>query len=204
MPWRAVSCIWTNTEPFGRLYLSAFSMTFIKICFRCSAFPISFLCCTPVSSSFIWMPFSSAWGERIAMQSSSVSWRSNGSSTAAAGLPLSSLLTCRTSFTRDSKCPVDTRIFLRHVSCCPASFWLLSMIASIPRIPLIGVRRSWDMRERNSLFAEFARRTFSNSSIIAWSCFFLAIVISVISWWYPFREKPGFLNVLSGTPPQRT
>ena len=60
------------------------------------------------------------------------------------------------------------------------------------------------MWERNSLFAEFARRTFSSSSMMACSCFFRVTMVSVMSWWYPLRLTPGFLKVLSGTPPQRT
>ena len=55
-------------------------------------------------------------------------------------------------------------------------------------------RRSWDIRERNSLFAEFACLTRSKSSIMDCSCFFLATMVSVMSWWYPFRQIPGFLK----------
>ena len=181
----------------------ALSIIFIRICFRCIEFPISLPCCSLASSSTSRTPFSSACADRIAMQLSSVSRRSKGSSTAAVP-PLSSLLTCRTSFTRDSRCSVEIRIFLRHSLCFSGSSCPFSMMASIPRIPLIGVRRSWDIWERNSLFAEFARLTFSSSSMIACSCFFLVTMVSVISWWYPCRQTPGFLNVLSGTPPQRT
>ena len=68
----------------------------------------------------------------------------------------------------------------------------------------MGVRRSWDMWERKSLLTEFAHRTFSSSSIMACSCFRLVTMVSVMSWWYPFRLTPTFLKVLSGTPPQRT
>ena len=46
-------------------------------------------------------------------QFSKISWRSKGSSTTV-GRPLSSLLTCKTSFTRDSRCFVDTLIFFRQ------------------------------------------------------------------------------------------
>ena len=60
-------------------------------------------------------------------------------------------------------------------------------------MPLMGVRRSWDMWERNSLFAELAIRTFSSSSMMACSCFFRVTMVSVMSWWYPFRQTPGFL-----------
>ena len=54
-------------------------------------------------------------------------------------------------------------------------------MASIPKIPLMGVRRSWDMWERNSLFAEFARLTRSKSSMMDCSCFFLVTMVSVMS-----------------------
>ena len=155
-------------------------MTFVRICFRCSGFPTTLLCRSPESSSSSRMPRSSARGERIVMQSSSASWRSKGSSTAASR-PLSSLLTCSTSFTRDRRCSVDTRIFFRHARCRSGSSWLLSRMASIPRIPLIGVRRSWDMWERNSLLVEFACRTRSRSSMMDCSCFLRVTIVSVMS-----------------------
>ncbi len=80
-----------------------------------------------------------------------------------------------TSLIRLSRCRPPLRIW-RTLSACSASSSSSSSTWAKPRIALSGVRRSWLMRDRNSLFARLARSASSRASCTSSSLFLRAVM----------------------------
>ena len=82
-------------------------------------------------------------------------------------LELSILLMSRISLTRLSRCLEDTDIFFRQSATLSLSSKWAAARAVIPVIAFMGVRISWLMADRNSLFALLASsaRASASSSI---------------------------------------
>ncbi len=84
-------------------------------------------------------------------------------------LPLSIFDMSSTSLIRPRRCLLESVIFFRQFCTCCLSSILAVAIAVIPTIAFMGVRISWLMLERNSLFALVALTAsslaFSSSSI---------------------------------------
>ena len=142
--------------PFGLLYLIALLMIFMAIWRICSSLVRTLgglkFSSPGVSSS---IPCSAALVSMISLQFSSISRRYTDSSAKYIS-PESSLLISRTSLISDSRYSDATRIFLWYFLTASGLSRHLSEISSIPMIPFIGVRISWDILVRNSLFAWFA------------------------------------------------
>ena len=82
-------------------------------------------------------------------------------------LPLSILDISRISLIRLSRYWEERSIFLRQSSTLSGSSFSLMAIPVIPMIAFIGVRISWDMRERKSLLARLAKSYFSRLILLS-------------------------------------
>ena len=92
--------------------------------------------------------------------------RKSKTSRLSSSLPLSILDMSSTSLMRTSRCLEERLIFLRHSTTLASFPAFCRAMRVMPMTPFMGVRISWDMRERNSLLARLARsaRTVASSS----------------------------------------
>ena len=146
--------------PFFLLYLTALPNRFIIILCSWSASPFSIVCCIFSLCLRCIIPVSSSCPCISTATSFIRSSRSNGSS-CTVRCPDSSLLISSTSFTRSIRCLVEISILSTESSSFSWLFQLFRITCIIPRIPLIGVRRSWLIRFMNSVFVLLSISAFS-------------------------------------------
>ena len=124
--------------------------------------PISRVCCTSLRCRSWKMSLSIIWAETSDSASSASARRSNSSCSSTA-CPELSLFMSSTSLTRSSRWFAESWILLRHCRVLAASPSLAPMISSMPKIPLMGVRKSWLMRFMNSVFALLSESAVCNA-----------------------------------------
>ena len=95
--------------------------------------------------------------------------------------PLSILLISRISLIRLSRWLLEESTFCRQsLTCSLLSIWLAAIVAN-PIIAFIGVRISWDILERNVVFARLACCACISASCSACVCSLCFLTLSVIS-----------------------
>ena len=142
--------------PWILLYFTALLRIFANICRKYIGLPTTCghsISDTPLFSSS--SPIFSAWDSRSVQQPLSTSRISNGLCSTSS-LLVSNLFISSTSFTRCRRLPAVTFIFSWHSFNLSGSSQFFSSISSIPMMPLIGVRISWDIFRRNSALASLA------------------------------------------------
>ena len=142
--------------PPSGVYFTELLTMFTKACWIRILSPITFSCRMSWICTFSVCPFSSARGCTIPSRLSIRLDRLNSSSFRVS-VPASILLISSTSLMMASRCLLAEVIFPRHsVSFSGSCRWVPAM-AVMPMMAFMGVRMSWDIRERKSVLALLAR-----------------------------------------------
>ena len=165
---------WHRTYPPASVYLIAFPKILIKICLTCRELPSTQPTAVPsvCSSYFKRTPLSAARGSTIVIISCQSSFKQNGSFVSWR-FSSSSLLNSSTSLINSSRCFAATFSFARFASTSALSSLWRSLISIIPIMPFNGVRISCDIRDKNPVFAAFAR------SAASFACFNSSSFLSI-------------------------
>ena len=141
--------------PPSGVYFTAFPMMLVKTFWIRRLSPITFSWTTSVIFTEIWCLCSWIW--LLVIDSIlSISSESSNSSSTRSTLPDSILFISNTSFIRLSKCLLAWVIFARLSCTLSLSSMCAAAMAVIPMMAFIGVRISWDMEDKKSVFALFA------------------------------------------------
>ncbi len=142
-------------SPPSPVYLTALLKIFTNICRTRRLSPITSSCLIFSALTVKFCFFSFTDGLMISSTSSRRSERLNSDSERL-NFPDSILLISSTSLIRDSRCLPAVVIFARQSLILSLSSICVSAIAVSPIIAFIGVRISWDIRERKSILALLA------------------------------------------------
>ena len=159
-------------SPPSGVYLTALERMLISTCRICSSLPVRYGCQNGPICFVKVMCRSTIWPSTMEQQESSSTRRSNDVSSICI-LPDSILVMSSTSLMRESRWDAAPRILVMQSRTRALLSKLSSAMSSIPIMPLMGVRMSWDMLDRNSVLATLAssalRRAFSVSARNRWA-----------------------------------
>ena len=151
------------TVPPSGVNFTELPMMFTNTCCRRMGSPTTCSCWISAISTFKFSFLSLTCGVMIESRLSTVSGRSKSSSDNPK-LPLSIFAISSTSLIRPSKCRLEAVIFVRQSFTRSGSSKYIEAMAVSPIMEFIGVRMSWLMELRKSVFARLARSASQKAS----------------------------------------